>query len=63
MVLSDSGEMVETEFIVDGRKQPLLEIRERMLSSQEKYMRQRTNDEYDKLTNNSLTKSPKAIND
>ena len=36
MVLRDSGEMVETEFVVDGRKQPLLEIRERMLSSQEK---------------------------
>ena len=63
MVLSDSGEMVETEFMVDGRKQPLLEIRERMLSSQEKYMRQRTNDEYDKLTKNSLTKSLKAINE
>ncbi|CAB4023496.1 Hypothetical predicted protein [Paramuricea clavata] len=63
MVLGDSGEMVETEFMVDERKQPLLEIRERMLSSQEKYMRQRTNGEYDKLTKNSLTKSLKAINE
>ena len=55
MVLSDFGEVVKTEFVVDGRKQPLLETRKRMLSSQEKYMRQRTDDEHEKTKNDSLT--------
>ncbi|CAB4042920.1 Hypothetical predicted protein [Paramuricea clavata] len=55
MVLSDFGEVVKTEFVVDGRKQPSLETREIMLSNQEKYMRQRTDAEHEKTKNDSLT--------
>lgn len=63
MTLNENGEVVKTEFVVEGRKQPLVEIRERTLKSQEKFMRQRTDDEYDKMTSESLTRYLKAINE
>ena len=44
MVINNSGEIIKTEFLVEGRKQPLIEIRERTLRSQEQYM-QHTSDE------------------
>ncbi|CAB4010365.1 Hypothetical predicted protein [Paramuricea clavata] len=51
MALNENGEIVRSEFVVEGRKQPLVEIRERTLKSQEKYMRQRCDDdEYQNLT-------------
>jgi hypothetical protein len=41
----------------------LVENRERKLKSQEKYMRQRCDDEYDKITSESLIRCLKAINE
>lgn len=49
MVLNNSGEIVKTEFLVDGRKQPLLEIRERTLKNQEKYMRHTSDEEFENM--------------
>ena len=46
MVLNDNGDVVKTEFEVEGRKQPLVEIRERTLKEHEKFMRHRSDDEY-----------------
>ena len=63
MALNENGEIVRSEFVVEGRKQPLVEIRERTLKSQEKYMRQRCDDEYDKMTSESLIRCLKAINE
>ena len=37
MVLNEDGEVVKTEFVVEGRKQPLVEIRERTLKTQAKF--------------------------
>ena len=42
------GNIVKEQFIVEGRKQPLIDIREKLLSRQEKYMR--NNNSYDDLT-------------
>ena len=39
------GNIVKEQFIVEGRKQPLIDIREKLLSRQEKYMR--NNNSYD----------------
>ena len=63
MVLNDNGEIVKTEFVVEGRKQPLIEIRERTLKNQEKFMRHRADDEYDTMTHESVTTLLKAINE
>ena len=63
MALNENGEIVETEFVVEGRKQPLVEIRERTLRSQEKYMRQRAHDEYDNITSENLVQCLKGINE
>ena len=63
MTLNENGEIVKTEFVVEGRKQPLVEIRERTLKSQESYMRQRSDDEYGKMTSESLMQCLKAINE
>lgn len=57
MVLNDNGEIVKTEFVVEGRKQPLIEIRERTLKNQEKFMRHRADDEYGIMTHESVTTS------
>jgi hypothetical protein len=48
MVLNEDGEVVKTGFVVEGRKQPLVEIRERTLKNQAKFMRSRSDDDYDK---------------
>lgn len=37
---------MNSEFYVDGRKQPLIEIRERTLRNQEEYMRHTSDEEY-----------------
>jgi hypothetical protein len=63
MVLNDNGEIVKTEFVVEGRKQPLIEIRERTLKNQEKFMRHRADDEYGIMTHESVTTLLKAINE
>ena len=63
MALNENGDIVKTEFVVEGRKQPLVEIRERTLRSQEKYMRQGADEEYDKLTSENLVECLKAINE
>ena len=63
MALNENGEIVETEFVVEGRKQPLVEIRERTLRSQEKYMRQRADDEHNNITSENLVQCLKAINE
>ncbi|CAB3993101.1 Hypothetical predicted protein [Paramuricea clavata] len=62
MALNENGEIVRSEFVVEGRKQPLVEIRERTSKSQEKYMQQRCDDEYDKTTSETLIRCLKAIN-
>ena len=62
MTLNENGEIVKTEFVVKGRKQPLVEIRERTLKSRESYMRQRSDDEYGKMTSESLMQCLKVIN-
>ena len=62
MTLNENGEIVKTEFVVEGRKQPLVEIRERTLKSRESYMRQRSDDEYGKMTSESLMQCLKVIN-
>ncbi|CAB3995643.1 Hypothetical predicted protein [Paramuricea clavata] len=63
MVLNDNGEIVKTEFVVEGRKQPLIEIRERTLKNQEKFMRHRADDEYGIMTHESVTTLLKAIDE
>ena len=62
MTLNENGEIVKTEFVLEGRKQPLVEIRERTLKSRESYMRQRSDDEYGKMTSESLMQCLKVIN-
>ena len=54
MVLNEDGEVVKTEFVVEGRKQPLVEIRERTLKNQAKFMRSRSDDDYDNMDHESV---------
>ena len=63
MVLNEDGTVVRTEFVVEGRKQPLVEIRERTLKSQAKYMRYRSDDDYDSLDHESLGTFLKSLNE
>ena len=63
MVLNDNGDVVKTEFEVEGRKQPLVEIRERTLKEHEKFMRHRSDDEYDRRGHDSLTMLLQAVNE
>ena len=63
MVLNDNGDVVKTEFEVEGRKQPLVEIRERTLKEHEKFMQHRSDDEYDRMGHDSLTMLLQAVNE
>ena len=62
MVLNEDGEVVKTEFVVEGRKQPLVEIRERTLKTQAKFMRSRSDDDYDNMDHESVAiNTPKVF--
>jgi hypothetical protein len=63
MVLIEDGEVVKTEFVVEGRKQPLVEIRERTLKNQAKFMRSRSDDDYDNMDHESVATPLKALNE
>jgi hypothetical protein len=63
MVLNEDGEVVKTEFVVEGRKQPLVEIRERTLKNQAKFMRSRSDDDYDNMDHESVATPLKALNE
>ena len=63
MVLNEDGKVVRTEFVVEGRKQPLVEIRERTLKSQAKFMRYHSDDDYDCLDHESVGTFLKALNE
>jgi hypothetical protein len=63
MVLIEDGEVVKTEFVVEGRKQPLVEIMERTLKNQAKFMRSRSDDDYDNMDHESVATPLKALNE
>ncbi|CAH1264059.1 Hypp2835 [Branchiostoma lanceolatum] len=46
----DTGKVKVERFTVEGRKHPLAEVRARTLQEQKKYMRIRTDEEYDEMT-------------
>ena len=54
---------MRTEFFVEGRKQPLLEIRERMLKNQEKYMLHRSDEEFRNMPCENLMTTLNNINE
>ena len=63
MVLNNNGDVVKTEFVVEGRKQSLVEIRERTLKEHAKFMRHHSDDEYDRMGHDSLTMLLQAVNE
>ena len=50
-------------FVVEGRKQPLVEIRERTLKIHTKYMRHRSDSDYENLDRESVRTSLKVLNE
>ncbi|KAI8516494.1 hypothetical protein Bbelb_050750 [Branchiostoma belcheri] len=50
----ESGEVKVKTFTVEGRKHPLDEVRTRMLHDQKKYMRIRTEEEYDEMSSDDV---------
>jgi len=49
LVIDKEGNIVKTEFVVEGRKQPLEEIRKRMIEKHRNYMRQHEDNYYDEM--------------
>lgn len=49
LVINKDGEIIKTEFVVEGRKQPLNEIRKRMIEKHRMYMRQHEDTYYDEM--------------
>ena len=62
-MINNSGEIIKTEFLVEGRKQPLIEIRERTLRSQEQYMRHTSDEDFRNMHLESVITSLKEINE
>ena len=56
MVLSDSGEIVQAEFFVKGRKHSLLQMRTKMLRNHEKYMRDMSIQDFTAMSSELLAK-------
>ena len=54
---------MKSEFYVDGRKQPLIEIRERTLRNQEEYMRHTSDEEYRNMPVENITRRLKTLNE
>ena len=50
LVLDKNGNVVRTEFVVEGRKQPLDEIRKKMIEKHRVYMRQHPDTFYDNIS-------------
>ena len=62
LLLSVSGEIVKTEFIVEGRKHPLFEIRTRMLENHDKYMRDRSDQDFADMSCEMVAKMLQDLN-
>ena len=54
LILGENGEVIKSEFVVEGRKQPLTEIREHFLKSHANYMRKTTDEEFSEMSKEKL---------
>lgn len=61
MVLNEDGQIAEKEFIVEGRKRPLLEIRKKLLKQSEIFTRERSDEEYAAMSALHIGERLKAI--
>ena len=63
MILDKEGKIRKTEFVVQGRKQPLEEIRNKTLKLQEKFMRVNTDEFYDEMSREQVVSRLKELNE
>ncbi|CAB3986998.1 Hypothetical predicted protein [Paramuricea clavata] len=60
--LSDDGKIIRSEFVVEGRKQPLTVIRENFLKSYASYMRKMSNEELSEMSREELIEKLVQVN-
>jgi len=63
MVIDQNGNIQTQEFTVEGRKNPLDEIRKKMLLKHKKFIRQHPDEYYDEMTRLRVVECLKAINE
>ena len=61
--MDENGHIKATTFVVQGRKQPLEEIRKKTLMKHEKYMRMENDEYYSEMTREEVVKKLKNINE
>lgn len=58
-----NGKIIKEEYVTEGRKVPLKEIREKMLLKQDPYLRKHDDEWYEKLSENQLKKKLSELNE
>ena len=62
LTLNDDGEIIRSEFVVEGRKQPLTVVRENFLRSHASYMRNIGNEELTKMSREEIIEKLVQVN-
>ena len=61
MTLDDNGQVVESEFEVEGRKHSLLDIRKKILEQSSEFMLEKSDEQYHEMSESDIIDSLKAI--